>query len=155
MLNSGDIVKGVVSRTEEWGLFLNYRGQEIFVQVTELDWIKIGCGPKKFTKIGNEHEIKILGYVEKKSQYYGSIKAAHPELNPWLRHNEFTVATEFESKVISVAEYGSFVEIIPGINGLILAEDGGCELKVGQVVKVTVIMADIERQRVRLKILSI
>lgn len=150
-MNEGDIVEGKVSRIEGWGLFLEFSSKIIFVQIVELDWIKFRLGPSEFTQLGNTHDVKILGYSKETNQYSGSIKQAHPELDPWINDGIYNVGNELVGVVISNTEYGSFVEVTPGLEALVLNEYGGNALNIGDSIRVKILSSDMERRRMELK----
>jgi ribosomal protein S1 len=143
----GEVVEAKFIRAEPYGVFLEYDNETVFVQVIDLDWIGGFYDPFEFSKISNTHDVLIRGYVEERNQFYGSIKDAHPELDPWIEAKKYRVGAELSGVVTSNTEYGTIIQIFPGLVGLLHSDEGGGGLEIGGRINVTIKNIDHDRRR--------
>ena len=126
------------------------------IHVSELSWNRVKK-PSDVLKVGQEVEVRIKSLDKDKNKVALTYKKE--EENPWkIVEEKYPVGTVFESKVVSILPYGAFVEVVPGIDGLIHVSqiaDHRIEtpkevLSVGDVVKVKVRELNPENKRVSL-----
>jgi ribosomal protein S1 len=154
MLNSGEIVKGRVHQVETFGLYLEYQKYNLFVRIIDVSWgYQEHKGLLESTKIGDEITVKILEFIKEYNTYLASIKEVHPEKNPWKEPQIYKKGKVFSGTIDIVAEYGCMVILETGAIGLIYKEDLTISLKENEAVQVSILEADVERQRIRLKLL--
>jgi ribosomal protein S1 len=154
MLNKGEIVKGRVHRVETFGIYLEYQKYKLFVRIIDVSWEpRESIGLLESTKIGDEITVKILEFIKEYNTYLASIKEVHPEKNPWKEPQIYKKDKVFSGTVAQVAEYGCLILLETGVRGLIYKEDLTISLKEKETVQVSILDADVERQRIRLKLL--
>ena len=92
MIKIGDRVIATVYREEPYGVFLRFESEELFVHLPELSWIP--CGPANTRGLLNKRlPVLILGYHPRNAHWYGSVRKAEPEKNPYLALNDLTPGT--------------------------------------------------------------
>ena len=119
----GNIVKGRVVNIEDYGAFLEIQpGVEGLVHVSEITWANTPINAKEFFKLGDEHEAKIVTLDKSNRKMSLSIKQLSPD--PWNEiETKFPVESRHEGLVKNITPYGVFVELAPGIGGMIHISD--------------------------------
>jgi small subunit ribosomal protein S1 len=116
-------VKGKVSSVTEYGIFVELEpGVEGLVHVSEISWSKRGANPKRMFHKGDEVEVQVLGVdtVEKRI----SLGMKQLQANPWdTVEVRYPVGTKIHGKVRNLTDFGAFVEIEDGIDGLVHVSD--------------------------------
>ena len=116
-LEEGQIVKGRISSMRDFGVFVNLGGADGLIHVSELSWQRINH-PNEVVKVGDEIEAYIVKLDKENQRISLSRKRILP--NPWT-----TIADDYkqgqlvEGKVTRIVDYGAFVEIAPGVEGLL------------------------------------
>ena len=153
-----DIVEGTVMRFTDYGAFVDIGGVDGLLHISEISWGKLKH-PKEALSINEKITVKILSMNEEKGKISLGLKQTTPE--PWSVIDErYHVDDVVEGKVVQVKEYGCFVELEPGLDGLVhisevnhkRVEDINDEVKVGDIVKTKVLDIDKERKRISLSI---
>jgi small subunit ribosomal protein S1 len=117
----GDIVSGVITRTENYGAFVEVaEGVEGLVHVSEIGFVRLKHATEA-VHVGDNVQVKILKIEEgDRLKISLSIKQAGGVGDPWLEiPQKYPVGTLFEGVVDAKAEFGLFINVIPGINGLL------------------------------------
>jgi small subunit ribosomal protein S1 len=119
----GNIVKGKVVNIEDYGAFLEIQpGVEGLVHVSEITWANTPINAKEFFKLGDEHEAKIVTLDKGSRKMSLSIKQLSPD--PWNEiETKFPVDSRHKGLVKNITPYGVFVELAPGIGGMIHISD--------------------------------
>ncbi|HMK20610.1 MAG TPA: 30S ribosomal protein S1 [Chitinophagaceae bacterium] len=119
----GNIVKGRVVNIEDYGAFLEIQpGVEGLVHVSEITWANTPINAKEFFKLGDEHEAKIVTLDKSNRKMSLSIKQLSPD--PWNEiETKFPVESRHKGLVKNITPYGVFVELAPGIGGMIHISD--------------------------------
>lgn len=119
----GNIVKGRVVNIEDYGAFLEIQpGVEGLVHVSEITWANTPINAKEFFKLGDEHEAKIVTLDKANRKMSLSIKQLSPD--PWNDiETKFPVESRHKGLVKNITPYGVFVELAPGIGGMIHISD--------------------------------
>ncbi|MDR1943546.1 MAG: S1 RNA-binding domain-containing protein, partial [Synergistaceae bacterium] len=155
-VHEGDIVEGEVSSITNFGVFVNLGAIEGLVHITELTWQR-SAKAKDVVSKGDKISVKVIGIDREKNRISLSIRQSLPD--PWENVSErWPKDKEAEGVVTNMAEFGAFVEIEPGVEGLIHIGDLSWSrikhpkevLKRGQRVKVVILDADAERKRISL-----
>ena len=157
-LEEGAIVKGKVARLTSFGAFIDLGGVDGLVHVTELSHER-NVSPKSVVSVGDEVEVKVLAIDEEAGRVSLSLKATTP--GPWDGVEQKLAAGDvIEGKVKRLTDFGAFVEVLPGIDGLVhisqishkRVENPKDVLSVGQEVNVKVLDVNAAAERVSLSI---
>lgn len=157
-LEPGQIRKGIVRRLTNFGAFIDLGGVDGLLHVSEISWGRVDH-PQDVLQEGQEIEVKVLG-VDREG---GRVSLGRKQLlpNPWDTARErYPVGTVVQGKILRLAPFGAFVEVEPGIEGLVhisqLAEHRVEKpeevVSVGQVIPVKVLKVDQEAQRMSLSL---
>lgn len=154
----GDVVTGKVARITSFGAFIDLGGVNGLVHLTELSHER-NVSPKSVVTVGEEIEVKILDLNEEEGRVSLSLKATTP--GPWDGvEQKLAKGDVVEGTVKRLTDFGAFVEVLPGIDGLVHVsqishkriENPKEALKVGQEVKVKVLEVNADAERVSLSI---
>ncbi len=116
-LEEGMDIKGTVTNITDYGLFIDLGGMDGLCHITDLSWGRVSH-PSKLYKVGDEIEVKILKYDKDSDRVSLGIKQLRPD--PWATVSErYPVSSTTVGKVVSITDYGVFVEIEEGVEGLI------------------------------------
>ena len=157
-LNVGDVVTGKVARITSFGAFIDLGGVDGLVHLTELSHER-NVSPKSVVTVGEEIEVKVLDLNEEEGRVSLSLKATTP--GPWDGVEQTLAAGDvIEGTVKRLTDFGAFVEVLPGIDGLVhisqishkRVENPKDVLKVGQEVTVKVLEVNAADERVSLSI---
>ena len=154
----GDVVTGKVARITSFGAFIDLGGVDGLVHLTELSHER-NVSPKSVVTVGEEIEVKILDLNEEEGRVSLSLKATTP--GPWDGVEQKLAKGDIvEGTVKRLTDFGAFIEVLPGIDGLVHVsqishkriENPKEALKVGQEVKVKVLEVNADAERVSLSI---
>ncbi len=116
-LNVGDIVEGKVMRFTDYGAFVDIGGLDGLLHISEISWGKLK-NPQEVLSIGDIINVKILSLNEEKGKISLGLKQTQPE--PWtLVGTKYQVGQIISGKVVQIKEYGAFVELEAGLDGLV------------------------------------
>ena len=147
-LKIGSKVIAKVDKVEDWGILLSYSSFHIFINITELSWFWSGSTPKEFTQKNDTHYVKITSFDPIKNLYGATIKQVHSHLDPWQNIADLSKGKIYSGKVVSITDFGAFVEVLPGLKGLVKGIQN--EVKVEQWIVVQVIDIDSKLRRLLL-----
>ena len=157
-LNVGDVVTGKVARITSFGAFIDLGGVDGLVHLTELSHER-NVSPKSVVTVGEEIQVKVLDLNEEEGRVSLSLKATTP--GPWDGVEQKLAAGDvIEGTVKRLTDFGAFVEVLPGIDGLVhisqishkRVENPKDVLSVGQDVTVKVLEVNAADERVSLSI---
>ncbi len=116
----GEMVPGTVTRLEKFGAFVELSpGMEGLVHISELAWSRV-ADPQEVVQVGQPVQVKILGYEEKDGRLKISLSLKQGSPEPWASlPSEIQVGNVIEGKVTRCMKFGAFVELSPGIEGLV------------------------------------
>src|SRR6186713_1010260 len=154
-----NIVKGRVVNIEDYGAFLEIQpGVEGLVHVSEITWANTPINAKEFFKLGDEHEAKIVTLDKSNRKMSLSIKQLSPD--PWNDiETKFPVESRHKGLVKNITPYGVFVELAPGIGGMIHISDLSWlkrfnhpseYTKVGEHIEVVILGIDKDNRKLQL-----
>lgn len=152
----GTVVKSRVVNVVDFGVFVDLDGVDGLVHKSEIDWERISH-PSKIFKVGDEIEVKVVGVDKEKERISLSRKILLP--NPWIKLAEkYRVGNLAEGLVVSVLDFGAFIELEEGLQGLVHVseigyantEDPKAVVKKGDPVLVKIMNIEPERERVSL-----
>lgn len=156
-LVEGQVLSGVVKNLTEYGAFVDLGGVDGLLHVTDISWGRVGK-PADVLKPGQEVNVKVLKYDAEKGKVSVGIKQTLPD--PWQNMAErFPIGTRISGRVVSLMEYGAFVEIESGIEGLVHVSEmswtkrvrkAADVLNVGDQVEVVVLGVDLQNRKISL-----
>jgi small subunit ribosomal protein S1 len=116
-LAEGQIVSGVIKNITEYGAFVDLGGIDGLLHITDMSWGRINH-PSEMLKVGDRVDVKILKYDREKQKVSLGIKQKSQD--PWLTAGEkYPVGMKVRGKVVSLTDYGAFVELEHGVEGLV------------------------------------
>jgi small subunit ribosomal protein S1 len=158
-VKEGEVVKGKVVNIEDYGAFLEILpGVEGLVHVSEITWANTPINAKEFFKLGDEHKAKIVTLDKAARKMSLSIKQLSED--PWSTiETKFPVSSKHTGLVKNITPYGVFVELAPGIGGMIHISDLSWlkrfnhpseYTKVGQNIEVIILGIDKDNRKLQL-----
>jgi small subunit ribosomal protein S1 len=136
-LQEGTVMEGVIKNITDYGLFVDLGGIDGLVHVTNLSWGKVGH-PSASYKVDEKIPVKILSFDKEKGKISLGIKQLSPD--PWSDvERKYPPGTKITGRVVSFKEYGAFVEVEKGLEGLIHISEMSWTRKLGhpnQVLKI-------------------
>ena len=158
-LQKGEIRKGRVKNITDFGAFIDLDGIDGLLHITDMSWGRVKH-PSEILKVGQELDVMVLDVDRERERISLGLKQTTP--NPWDSILEqFPVGSRVSGKVVNLAAYGAFVEIAPGIEGLVHISEfswtkrvarASDMLSVGDEVQVVVLSVDVENQKIALGI---
>jgi small subunit ribosomal protein S1 len=116
-MKEGSIVKGVVKNITDYGAFIDLGGMDGLLHITDMSWGRVKH-PSEMLNVGDEIDVKVLKFDTEKERVSLGIKQLKPD--PWEGvAADFPVGKKVKAKVVSLTDYGAFVELAEGIEGLI------------------------------------
>jgi len=116
-MTPGDIRKGTVKNLTDFGAFIDLNGIDGLLHITDMSWGRIGH-PSEVLKVGQDIDVVVLDINREKERV--SLGLKQKMANPWDKiENKYPVGTKIKGKVVNLVPYGAFVEIEPGVEGLI------------------------------------
>lgn len=160
-LSPGDVVHGMVSGLRSFGAFVDLGGADGLVHISELAWHRVNH-PREVVKAGDEIEVYVVSLDKEEQRIALSRKRLLP--NPWtLADEKYQIDQLVEGTITRIVNYGAFVEIEPGIEGLLHIsqiaheniEDASDFIKEGETHLLRVISLDTRRQRIGLSLRAV
>ncbi len=150
-------LKGVIKNLTNFGAFVDMGGIDGLLHVTDMSWKRLKH-PSEMFKVGDEIEVLVLNFDEANGKLQLGYKQLQP--SPWVDVSEhYPIGTKVKGKVISLTNYGAFVELQPGIEGMIHVSEiswtkkikhPSSVLDVGDMVEVVILDVDADAQRISL-----
>ena len=158
-LQKGEVKKGRVKNITDFGAFIDLDGLDGLLHITDMSWGRIKH-PSEMLKVGQELDVMVLDVDRDRERVSLGLKQTTE--NPWNTiQDQFPVGARVSGKVVNLAAYGAFVEIAPGIEGLVHISEfswtkrvarASDMLNVGDEVQVVVLSVDVENQKIALGI---
>ncbi len=157
-LEEGVVIHGIVRRLTDFGAFVDLGGVDGLIHITDLSWGRIHH-PSEVVKPNQEIDVKILGLDRERERIQLGYKQLQPR--PWDNADQkYPVGAIVEGKVVRIVTFGAFVELEPGLDGLVhisqcaptkiaKVEDA---VQVGDIRRVKVLSVDLENKRISLSI---
>jgi small subunit ribosomal protein S1 len=156
-IQKGQTLKAVVKAITDFGVFVDLGGLDGLIHITDLSWGRINH-PSDVVKLDQEIEVHVLEFDKEKQRVYLGLKQLQP--HPWDNINEkVKVGDKVSGKVVSLTDYGAFIEIEKGIEGLIHVSEMSWTQHVtnpsqmvtmGQLVDAQVLNIDTENRKLSL-----
>ncbi len=157
VLEEGVILEGTVKNITDYGAFVDLGGIDGLLHVTDMSWARVGH-PSEVVNVGDKVKVVVLKYDPERERVSLGMKQIMPD--PWSTvADRFPIASRIHGKVVSLADYGAFVELEPGLEGLIHVSEMSWTkrvthpskvLEVGQEVDVQVLDVDAVNRRISL-----
>ncbi|WP_062537541.1 30S ribosomal protein S1 [Mizugakiibacter sediminis] len=158
-LKEGAVVKGVVKNLTDYGAFVDLGGIDGLLHITDMAWKRVRH-PSEVVNVGDELDVRVLKFDRERNRVSLGLKQLGDD--PWVNiARRYPVGTRLFGKVSNVTDYGCFVEIEPGVEGLVHVSEMDWTNKnvnpakvvqVGDEVEVMVLDVDEERRRISLGI---
>jgi small subunit ribosomal protein S1 len=156
-LEEGQIVTGKVKNITEYGVFIDLGGLDGLLHITDMSWKRIRH-PKEMVQLGDDLELKVLSFDREEEKVSLGLKQLVPD--PWEDITaRFPEGEKVTGKVTNLVDYGAFVELDPGVEGLVHISEMSWTRKLrhpkqmvntGDEVEVVVLGIDAERKRISL-----
>ena len=158
-LEKGQILEGTVKNITSYGVFVDLGGVDGLIHITDLSWGRID-DPKKVVELDQKINVVILDFDEEKKRIALGLKQLTP--HPWdALDPNLKVGDHIKGKVVVIADYGAFVEVQPGVEGLIHVSEMSWSqhlrsaqefLKVGEEIEAVILTLDREERKMSLGI---
>ena len=156
-ISEGDKLKGSIKNITDYGVFVDLGGMDGLIHVTDLSWERVNHPSEKF-KIGEEIEVIVTKYDKENNRISLGLKQLTED--PWKNVDElYEVGKKIKSKISNVADYGAFVQLEKGVEGLIHNSElswvnknvhPNSLVKVGDEVEVMILEIDHSKRRISL-----
>lgn len=156
-LESGEIFRGQVKNITDYGAFVDLGGIDGLLHITDMSWGRINH-PSDMIKVGDEISVKVLKFDEDKERVSLGLKQLTPD--PWeTADQKYPVESKWIGKVVSITDYGIFVELETGVEGLVHVSEMAWTKKprhpskmvhIGEEVEVMVLNVDRDQKRISL-----
>jgi small subunit ribosomal protein S1 len=156
-LEEGKVVKGVIKNITEYGAFVDLGGIDGLLHITDMSWGRVNH-PNEVFQVGDEVTVKVLKYNAETERVSLGLKQTQED--PWSHAEEaFPPGKKVKGKIMSITDYGAFVELEPGVEGLIHVSEMSWTKKVkhpskllemGQEVECQVLEVDSKSKRISL-----
>ncbi|TLN24639.1 30S ribosomal protein S1 [bacterium] len=156
-LEEGAVLDGIVKNITDYGAFIDLGGIDGLLHVTDMSWGRVNH-PSELLHIGDEIKVKVLSYDQGRERVSLGLKQL--EEDPWQAAGEkYPIGAKVNGKVVSITDYGCFVELQKGIEGLVHISEmswtkrinhPGEKVNIGDEVEVMVLNLDTERKRISL-----
>jgi small subunit ribosomal protein S1 len=157
IIEEGAVLRGIVKNITDYGLFIDLGGIDGLVHITDMSWGRVGH-PSEMHKAGDEIEVKVLSFDKERERVSLGIKQLVPD--PWSQvEKEYPIGARITGRVVSLTDYGAFVEVEQGVEGLIHVSEMSWTRKVrhpsqllsiGDMVEAIVLNMDISKKRISL-----
>ena len=156
-LEEGKLVEGQVKNITEYGAFIDLGGVDGLLHITDMSWGRLNH-PAEMFQVGDKIEVAVLKYDRDSERVSLGYKQKFPD--PWLTVEErFPLNAMVKGKVVSITDYGAFIEMEPGVEGLVHVSEMSWTKKVksakgmvnlGDVVEAQILQIDTENRRISL-----
>ncbi len=158
-LEKGQVLEGTVKNITSYGVFIDLGGVDGLIHITDLSWGRINH-PEEIVQLDQKINVVILDFDEGKKRIALGLKQLTP--HPWGTLSEdLKVGDKLKGKVVVIADYGAFIEIVPGVEGLIHVSEMSWSqhlrtaqdfMKIGDEVEAVILTLDREERKMSLGI---
>ncbi len=158
-LEEGAVLQGVVKNITDYGAFIDLGGIDGLLHVTDMSWGRVNH-PSEVFDIGAEVAVKVLSFDPERERVSLGVKQLQPD--PWsVAEDKYAIGSKVTGKVVSITDYGAFVELQPGIEGLVHISEMSWtkrvnhpseKVSINDEVEVMVLNLDTNRKRISLGI---
>ena len=157
VLEEGQVREGVVKNITDFGAFIDLGGVDGLLHITDMSWGRVNH-PSELVSIGDSIKVKVLNYDRERERISLGLKQL--TTHPWDNIEEkYPIDTQIRGKAVSITDYGAFVELEEGIEGLVhISEMSWTQhvrhpsklVNIGDIVEVMVLKVDSENQKISL-----
>lgn len=158
-LQPGEVLQGVVRSLAEYGAFVDIGGVDGLLHVTDMSWGRVNK-PEDVVKVGDRVNVMVTKVNREKKRISLSLKQTTP--NPWdTVEQKYSTGTRIQGRVVRLESFGAFVELEPGLDGLLPISELSWTRRVrhpsevvkeGDVVEVSILNIDVEKKRLSLSL---
>ncbi len=156
-ISEGSKLKGIVKNITDYGVFVDLGGLDGLLHVTDLSWERINH-PTEMLKVGDEINVIVIKYDEENKRISLGMKQLSKD--PWENiQKEYSIGKKIKARISNIADYGSFVELKKGVEGLIHVSEMSWTnknahpstfMKIGDELDVKVLEIDMDKRRISL-----
>ncbi|BCA79636.1 30S ribosomal protein S1 [Desulfuromonas sp. AOP6] len=156
-LEEGQVFEGIVKNLTDYGAFIDLGGIDGLLHITDMSWGRVSH-PSDILSVGDKTKVKVLKFDREKERVSLGLKQITPD--PWLEvESRYPVGMRVTGKVVSLTDYGAFVELDEGVEGLIHVSEMSWTkrikhpnkvLSIGEEVESVVLALDIANRRISL-----
>jgi small subunit ribosomal protein S1 len=156
-IQEGNIVEGIIKNITDYGIFIDLGGIDGLLHITDISWGRISRPADSFSK-GQRIMVKVMSFDREKERVALGLKQLTE--NPWETiHEKYPVGSVMEGKVVNLTDYGAFIELEPGVEGLVHISEmfwtreirhPSKVLSPGQQVQVMILEVKTEEKRISL-----
>jgi len=156
-MEEGNQVEGIVKNITDYGVFIDLGGIDGLLHITDMSWGRVNH-PSEMFSIGDKVTVMVLKYDKEKERVSLGLKQITPD--PWVDvDKKYPVGTRINGKVVSITDYGAFVELEKGIEGLVHVSEMSWSrhvkhpskmVSIGDTVEAVVLTLDKEKKRISL-----
>jgi small subunit ribosomal protein S1 len=153
----GDVIEGTVSSIADFGVFVDIDGIDALLHISDLSWERV-VHPKAVVNVGDKIQVKVLNLDAESFRI--TVGRKQLEKHPWEEvEKKYSIGAKVPGKVISLAEYGAFIELEPNIEGLIhvsemswtrMVQHPSQILRVGDTIDAVVLNVDRDNRKISL-----
>jgi small subunit ribosomal protein S1 len=156
-LEEGVVMTGVIKNITEYGAFVDLGGIDGLLHITDMSWGRVNH-PSELFQVGDEVTVKVLKFDRETERVSLGLKQIQQD--PWTTaQQQFPVTSRVKGKVVSLTDYGAFIELVPGVEGLIHVSEMSWTkrvkhpskiMNIGDEVEAMVLDIDTEQKRISL-----
>ncbi len=156
-LEEGQVLTGTITNITDYGIFIDLGGMDGLCHITDLSWGRVSH-PSKMFRVGEETQVKVLKYDRETDKVSLGVKQLKED--PWATiQDRYPVSSKATGKVVSITDYGVFVELEEGVEGLVHVSEMSWSKKarhpskmvtVSEPVEVVILSIDAEAKRISL-----
>ncbi len=156
-LEEGAVMAGVIKNITEYGAFVDLGGIDGLLHITDMSWGRVNH-PSELFQVGDEVTVKVLRFDREQERVSLGLKQI--QADPWTTaQTSFPVGNRVKGKVVSLTDYGAFIELVPGVEGLIHVSEMSWTkrvkhpskiMNIGDEVEAMVLGIDVENKRISL-----
>ena len=141
-LSEGQILDGVIKNLTDYGAFIDLGGIDGLLHITDMSWGRINH-PSELFQVGDEIKVKVLKFDQEAERVSLGLKQIQPD--PWIDAGmRYPLGMRIQGKVVSLTDYGAFIELEPGIEGLVHVSEMSWTKRVKHPSKVVTIGDEVE-----------